>query len=324
MKTSHKAALLAVATLGVATGMVHLFLPGGLPALFAKAPTPPSSTPDAASAASTARPGPEEGPETELRTAERAYDAGEFSRAVDLFVIARADNTGDARLRATKGLQKAALAWALTAGALPASPAPENPDDEVARRQAEVEANPSERGWYDLTLLAAGCGLARKLPYFAEQAVRCAQSGGPVETRLSKELEKSGPRGSLLRDAMVAQGFLAPVDPVAAAAVPHPAAAKPATSPLSPPSGVFKPQTRVKLSQAVELERQGTAEFDLTGPDEPKRREHRKAAIDCLVKARNIYQEAEEEDPGSVELSRRLRAVMEMISHLHKESVLGD
>jgi hypothetical protein len=331
MTTSSKVSVLAVVTVAVVTvavaaGTVHVSFPGGLPAVIERLAAPaPASKPAPAPPASTP---PAEGPalgETELRDAERAYDAGDFARSVELFVAARADAGPVHRERIARGLHKAVLAWALTSNVEPPSPLPDDPDGEVALRQAAADAAPSEQAWFEVTMYAAGCGSARTLPLLAQQAIACAVGGGPVEQRLKSVLARGGPRSNLLRDAMTEMGLLEPVDPVAAAERPKSAGTKPAArTTIRPPGGTFKASTKAKLAQAVELERKGTAEFELSGPDNAQRKQHRKAAVDLLKQARDIYQEAQDEDPDSPDLGSRLRTVMEMISHLHKEMSLGE
>jgi hypothetical protein len=93
---------------------------------------------------------------------------------------------------------------------------------------------------------------------------------------------------------------------------------------ITPPAGNFKPETKAKLSQAVELEKKGTLEYDQSGPDNVNRKEHRKAALDYLKQARDIYEAAQEEDSDNSSLDRRMHDVLEMISHLRKEMNLGD
>jgi hypothetical protein len=331
MKTSVKLFLLAVATLGVAGGTVHLFLPGGLPAAIEKAFASRAAKPTPAPQPAAERPAPPSG-ESELKTAERAFDAGDFARAVDAFLAARADADPDYRERAERGLRKAILAWALTVNPSPLDAKPEDPDAEIARRQKQAESMPSEQAWYDVTMYAAACGASRKLPFLAQQAISSALRDGPVEVRLKKVLERAGSRTTMLKDAMTTEGFLdrEPVDPVASAAAPRPDGvdrAKPPAAPKIPiaiPIGKFTPATYAKLEQAIDAEKKGAIEYDLCGPDNPKRKEHRKAAVDYLKQARDIYQAAQEEDPDSPSLGRRLQQVMEMISHLHKEMNLGE
>jgi len=334
MKTPAKIVLLCVATLAVAAGTVHLFLPGGLPAAVEKAlassaskerstPSAPARTDESSTPAAGGN---------ELIAAERAFDAGEFSKAVDGFLAARADADADYRARAESGLKKAMLAWALTVNPAPPKELPADVDAEIARRQKEVEATPSEQAWYDLTMFAAGVGAKYKLKTFTRQAIDAALRDGPVETRLRKVLERSGPRAALLKEAMLAGGFLdaEPVDPVAAATKPRPEQGKkpapftPGKASITTPVGRFKPETKAKLDQAVDLEKKGALEYDLSGPDNAQRKQHRKAALDYLKEARDIYQAAEDEDENSPSLNARLREVMEMISHLNKESSLGD
>ena len=323
MKTPTKILLLALVTIAVVLAMVHAFFPGGLPRLidrFSAPNTAPAAQP--APAPTVTVPSPTGA--TELRQAETAYDAGDFGRAVDFYAVARADADPDVRSRATRGLQKAILAWALTLDVPLPTPLPDDPDADVALRQAKADKSPSEKAWYDLTIYAAGCGSARKLPFLTRQAIDWAQPGGPVEKRLTSVLATSGSRAGMLRAAMQAQGFLGPVDPVAAAEKPHPAARSPARTKLVPPSGSFTPATKSKLSDAVEFETEGAREYDLSGPDNADRKLHRKASLRLLIQARDIYEIALEEDPNSVALDRRMHDVMEMISHLRKEMNLGD
>jgi len=332
MKTSVKLFLLCVATLGVAGGTVHLFLPGGLPAAIEKAlasraakPTPVPPQPAAERAA------PPTG-ESELKTAERAFDAGDFARAVDAFLAARADADPDYRERAARGLHRSILYWALTVNPAPLDAKPEDSDAEIARRQKQTESAPSEQAWYDLTMYAAACGASRKLPFLAQQAVSTALHDGPVEVRLKKVLDRAGSRTALLRDAMLEEHFLdkEPVDPVASAAAPRPDGvdrSKPSTPPKVPisiPIRKFTPATYTKLEQAIDAEKKGVIEYDLSGPDNAERKKHRKAALEYLKQARDIYQAAQAEDETSPSLGRRLQQVMEMISHLNKETNLGD
>jgi hypothetical protein len=332
MKTSVKIALLVVATLGVAGGTVHLFLPGGLPAAIEKALASHQEKPKAPPTTTTEeRPAPPSG-DSELKTAERAFDAGDFSKAVDGFLAARADADPDYRERAERGLRKAILAWALTVNAAPPEEKAQDVDAEIARRQKQAETTPSEQAWYDVTMYAAGCGASKKLPFLAQQAISSALRDGPVEIRLKKVLERAGSRTTLLKDVMTTEGFLDKevVDPVAVAAAPRPDGAKapalntPRKAPVSMPVGKFTKPTLTKLEQAIDLEKKGAIEYDLCGPDNAQRKEHRKAALDYLKQARDIYQAAQDEDPDSPSLGRRLQQVMEMISHLHKESNLGE
>jgi hypothetical protein len=324
MTTAAKSAVLVFVTILVAGFMVHLFLPGGLPRvldkLTASAPEPKKAAPAAPVTAAPAAPSGD----AEVRDAEHAYDSGDFSRAIDLFVAARADTTAVLHDRAVRGLYKSALAWALTRDARLPSPIPDDPEGEVAIRQAAADKTPSERAWYDVLMYAAGVGATRKLPSLAHEAIQCATSGGPVMTKLNDVLAAGGPRTSVLREAMDSERLLDPADPYGDPASPHTAAKRAPASASLPPSGNFKPETKLKLAQAVDFERQGTAEYEKTGPENPDRKAHRKKAYDLLKKARDIYEAAQEEDPLSKELDRHLHAVMEMLSPLHKEMALGD
>ncbi len=330
MKTLMKFLLLLVVTVALALGFAAVFVPGGVEGLLAK--VFPSDPKPAAEPAPEQRPAPAAKPTgaDELREAESEYDAGRFGGAIDHFVLARVDVDPDRRDRVARGLEKAVLAWALTMNAAPPSPMPDDPDAEVARRQAAAEKDPSEHAWYETTMYAAGCGLLRKLPYLADQAIRCASEGGPVATRLRRVLEVGVSRGTLLREEMLARGFIVPADPVGEPDSIRPVAKAPpkivtrGPNPIYPPSGKFKAATKEKLAQAVSLEKRGTTEYDLCGPDNPQRKEHRKAALDLLKQAREIYLDAEDEDPDSGDLAKRLQVVLEMISHLNKETNLGD
>jgi len=119
MTTAAKATVLFFVSVLVAGFMIHLFLPGGLPRVLdkitASSPEPKPPAPETpATAPAAARSG-----DVEVRDAEHAYDAGDFSHAIDLFVAARADSTAVLHDRAVRGLYKSVLAWALTKGALP-------------------------------------------------------------------------------------------------------------------------------------------------------------------------------------------------------------
>jgi hypothetical protein len=332
MKTSSKVVLLVLATVVVAGGTVHLFLPDGLPRTLDRAFAWSPKTPAQSAPRKSERPAAPNGA-SELRDAERAFDAGDFDEAINGFLAARADVDGDYRERAERGLRRSVLAWALTVNPAPVDPLPADPDAEIARRQELTEATPSEQAWYDLTVYAAGCGASRKLPFLQQQAIGCALRDGPVEKRLKKVLERAGSRTSILKEAMTASGLLdvEPVDPVAEAAAPRPKsgggaapAQWPAKSAITPPVGRFTPETKAKLEQAVDLEKKGVIEYDLSGPDAPDRKKHRKAALEFLKQARDLYQDAQEEDENSPSLGRRLQQVMEMISHLNKETSLGE
>ena len=112
----------------------------------------------------------------------------------------------------------------------------------------------------------------------------------------------------VLRDAMTASLLLQPEDPVATAAKPRPIVVPKSTkTPPSVPGGRFKPATKLELAKAVDLEIKGTAEYELTGPDNADRRTHRKKAVDLLKQAREIYDAALEEDSASSDLERRLK-----------------
>jgi hypothetical protein len=322
MTTSAKSALLVFVTILVAGFMVHLFLPGGLPRVLDKlttpAPEPRKPAPEAPAAAPATV-----SADDKVRDAEHAYDAGDFSRAIDLFVAARADSTAVLHDRAVRGLYKSVLAWALTKNAPLPNPIPADPEGEVATRQAAADKTPSERAWYDVTIYAAGVGATRKLPSLSHEAIQCATSGGPVMTKLNEVLAGGGPRTLVLREAMDAERLLDPNDPYGDPTSHGSGKHAPASASL-PPVGNFKPETKLKLAQAVDLERRGTVEYGKTGPENPDRKAHRKAAYDLLKQARDIYLAAQEEDPLSKELDRHIHTVMEMISPLHKEMALGD
>jgi hypothetical protein len=117
--------------------------------------------------------------------------------------------------------------------------------------------------------------------------------------------------------------MLDPSDPYADATPGRPGKRGPATVAL-PPSGNFKPEMKKRLAEAVDLERRAKIEFDQTGPDNPQRKAHRKAAYDLLKQARDIFNDAYEEDSHSKELDRHIHDVMEMMSALHKEMAVGD
>lgn len=334
MKTAPKVALLVLATAGVMATMAHLFWPGGLPALIERL------TPEAAGRATqTPAPAPGDAPSAarqsgadKLRDAEAAYDAGDFDRAVQLFLEARVDLGREGLERAARGLDKAVLAWALTSGPRVDAIDAAAIDEEMARLQAQAESEPSEKAWYDAAMFAASNGLHRKLKHVSQQAIDCALPRGPVEQRLKRSLELAGPRTSTLKSAMVRAGFLEPEDPLAVAAG-TPSGPAPAAQPaprtaskrvIYPPNGSFKPETKAKLAKAVELEKLGTDEYEQSGPDNAKRKEHRKAAMDFLKQARDIYEAAQDEDPGSLDVDRRLHAVLEMFGQLRKDASVGD
>jgi hypothetical protein len=322
MSLSAKVALLTVASFAVAAGVVHLFWPGGLPALYERAtrsaPAPAVPRTPAAPAAQTAAATPQT-PEGHLRAGDRAYDRGEFMEAAEQYVHARIDADDAGRGRATRGINKALLAWALTANAPSPDPAPRDPAAELASRQAAAELHPDEQTWYDLALFASGCGLAAKSVYPAQQAITLARAGGPVERRLLQVLPLAGPREPLLRTAMISQGFSVPGLPAAPA--PETSAAKAAPR---APRGHFSSAMVTRLGDAMTLQWKGTEEYNLAGPDSADRASHRKRALDHLRKARDIYQAAQEEDPESPDLSRRLAEVMEMLAQLRKDAVTGE
>lgn len=331
MTLGQKVTALVFLSIAIVGLMVHLFLPGGLPDTFErltrseprKTQAAPARAPKAAAPAN-----PEARPTDWLKDADKAYDQGDFVRAIDSYLAARADADPDYRDRGSRGLQKAALAWALTVDVAPPDPMPADPDAEVALRQKATEDAPSERTWFDLLTYAAGCGARGKLWYLSERAVGSALHQGPVETRLRAVLEVAGPRAVPLRDAMRANGFLdsEPVDPYATAAKPKPkpAVPVPAKAQIAVPTGRFSDVTKKKLAEGVDLETKGTAEYALTGPDNPARKQHRRPALDLLKKARDIYDAASEEDPDSLMLRDRLTEVRKMILDLQKEMSLGE
>jgi hypothetical protein len=329
MKTPAKVVLLAFVSLGVIAGMAHLFWPGGLPKLIERlTPAKTADAPDVQRPAADTPPAKTTAAD-ELRLAESAYDDGDFGTAAQAFTMSRADATdAETRERADRGLQKAILAWGLVMDIRPLDAVPEGADAELARRQTAAEANPNEGAWLEAARFAAENGLRRKLPFLTRSAIDAAIAGGPVEARLKRALTMAGSRTAALTFALRSQGLLDPVDPVGGPPRPAPAAAatpKPsALQMLSVPAGVFRPETREKLAKAIELEKKGTLEYEQSGPDNPKRKEHRKAAMDALKAARDIYEAAQDEDQNSPSLDRRMHDVMEMLSHLRKETNLGE
>jgi len=325
MTLGQKVTSIVFLSIGIAGLMIHLFLPGGIPnALDHLTRSEPSKKPTATAPA--AQPVPSARETDWLKNAEKAYDQGDFVRAIDSYLAARADADPDYRDRGARGLQKSVLAWALTADIPALDPMPADPDTEVALRQQAAEQSPSERAWHDLLVYAAGCGARGKLWDHAKRCVGSALRNGPVETRLRAALAAAGPRTTLLREAMQADGLLdtEPVDPYEVAAKPKPKTAAPAKSRIAVPTGRFSEATKKKLAEAVELETKGTAEYEQTGPDNPARKQHRRPALDNLKKAREIYDVASEEDPNSLMLRDRLAEVRRMILDLQKEMSIGE
>jgi hypothetical protein len=327
MTHGQKVTSIVFLAIGIVLLMVHLFLPGGLPNALdrltrfetAKKPVATETSekaPEVAAARTT----------DWLKDAEKAYDAGDFVKAIDAYLAARTDANPDYRDRGARGLQKSVLAWALTTNVAPPDPMPDDVDAEVALRQKKTEEAPSERAWYDLLTYAAGCGARGKLWYLAERAVGSALRQGPVETRLRAVLEIAGPRASSLREAMRANGFLEsePVDPYDVAVKPKPATVSVAKPRVTVPSGKFSEATKKRLAEAVEYEVKGRAEYEQTGPDNPARKQHRRPALDLLKKAREIYDVASEEDPDSLMLRDRLTEVRKLILDLQKEMSIGE
>jgi hypothetical protein len=326
MTLGQKVTSLVFLSIAIAGLMIHLFLPGGLPnALDRLTRSETRKKPETVAPAAT-RPAEEPRRADWLKDAEKSYDEGDFLHAIDCYLAARADADPDYRDRGARGLQKAVFAWALTVDVAPPEPMPRDVDAEVARRQKATEDAPSESAWYDLLTYAAGCGARTKLWYLSERAIGAARRQGPVETRLRAVLAIAGPRAVFLRDAMRANGLLdtEPVDPYTEAAKPKKAATAPAKARISVPSGRFSEATKKKLAEAVELETKGTAEYEMTGPDNPARKQHRRPALDLLKKAREIYDAASEEDPNSLMLRDRLTEVRKMILDLQKEMSLGE
>jgi hypothetical protein len=327
MTHGQKVTSIVFLAIGIVLLMVHLFLPGGLPDALDRMTRLQSEKKPAEAAR------PEKAPEVAasrttdwLKDAEKAYDAGDFVRAIDAYLAARTDANPDYRDRGARGLQKAVLAWALTTNVPPPEPMPADVDTEVALRQKKTEEAPSERAWFDLLTYAAGCGARGKLWYLAERAVGAALRQGPVETRLRAVLEVAGPRASSLREAMRATGFLEtePVDPYDVAVKPKPAPVSIAKPRVTMPSGKFSEATKKKLALALEYEIKGRAEYEQTGPDNPARKQHRRPALDLLKKAREIYDAASEEDPDSLMLRDRLTDVRKLILDLQKEMSIGE
>ena len=327
MTHGQKVTSLVFLSIGIVMLMVHLFLPGGLPSALDRLTRFEPEKKPAVTAPAEKSPEPAPVRTTDwLKDADKAYDAGDFVKAIDSYLAARTDANPEYRDRGARGLQKAVLAWALTTNVAPPDPLPDDVDAEVALRQKKTEESPSERAWFDLLTYAAGCGARGKLWYLAERAVGSALRQGPVETRLRAVLAVAGPRAVHLRDAMRANGFLEsePVDPYDVAKQPKPAPVSVAKPRVTVPTGRFSDATKKKLAEAVEYELKGRAEYEQTGPDNPARKQHRRPALDYLKKAREIYDVASEEDPDSLMLRERLTDVRKLILDLQKEMSVGE
>src|SRR5262249_50315417 len=133
--TAAKATVLFFVSVFVAGLMIHLFLPGGLPRVLDKLTSSSQEPRQAAPAApATQRPAGQNA-DAEVRETEKTYDAGDFSRAIDLFIAARADSTTLLHDRTVRDLYKAVLAWTLTKNAPLPSPIPNDPEATIAVRQ---------------------------------------------------------------------------------------------------------------------------------------------------------------------------------------------
>ncbi len=337
---------LVVLVVGVVAGTVAFLHPQGLKgALGGKGPGAASGAPhplavqSAPSSAQRPSPATSGNASTELAHAEKAYDAGDFGLAATHYMVASAvaANAPD-RERADRGLRKSVLGDALVSEAR-VPDLPKDADAEYRRRVAEAEARPTEEAFFELLRFAAAARLRTRLPYLAEQSIDLCHPGGPVERQLRAALSKGGQRRSVLRAAIVAMGMDVSDIPVAPGPVDDVMATAelaPRTSPPSPngiggtrrrdaiPHGQFSAAMRAKLQRAIELQRKGAEEYEKSGPDGQDRKAHRKLAHESLREARDIYQEAMDEDPNAMGLESRLTTVMSLLAQVNKDRTIDE
>lgn len=343
--------VLVAAAAGAVVEVVHpkglrgalLSLLGGVPKDSVTVPPPaPAADPGAAPPL----PAPVEfttfgpGAARELTSADRDFDRGEFDGAFATYYACRilAANAGE-RERADRGVEKAALAWALVRGAPRVEGRAADLESQWQQKLAAVEASPGEKAWLDLARWAAGAGLRDHLPYVVGQTLDSAHPGGHVQATLEEVAKGAGSKAAWIAGGMSARGLgTGGVTPAGARtpAVPPtgvpPYGTKPGTDEPSGiggvnsrgiPFGQFTSATREKLRRAIDLQAKGTTAYRQATPDSPNRATNRETAMKCLKEARDIYLAAQTEDSESQGLDERLQETMLMIAQLRKDEGIG-
>jgi len=278
---------------------------------------------------------------TELAQAHQAYDRGDHDHAITLYTLARAFAANDTERRAAReGLDRALLANALVLGSPRAGVDRETARAEFDRLKAGAEARPSEQAWLAVARYAKGAGIDDGLVYVVERSLACARTGGPVEAQLRRSVG-AGRRGRLVAQALETRGLNADPLDFATSSESNAGASPGDWEPEDEdgpsgigavgrvkvkrvPFGTFGNGLRRRLNEAVELEAKGETEHRAASPGSPDRAAHRKRALEHLLAAREIYNDAWEQDPKALGLERRIQHVQRMIYELHKDATIND
>ncbi len=284
---------------------------------------------------------------TQLQNGDEAYDAGNFSGAQTFYAIAGITDDLSQRDAARRGAQRSVLAEAL----IDDTPAPDlggqSEDERLAevRRRAELEQ--TEAAWLELVLLASGTGRAAELPPLVDTLLDIASTGGPVEKRLQAVLRNRVRNSKQLAAAMSAIGLdhggmtghlVADLgndlsdefgdDLGDDSARPRGASGIGSSNRNAARHhvafGDFPRSFRGKLEEASMAEFEGLKHADAAGPDGTERPMHRREAKRLLTIARDIYNEALEIDPDSVDVQKHVKMVVLALSQVRKSSTFSD
>ncbi len=339
-----KEALLLVGMLvSVAVAMAAFMHPQGFDGVIAmvvggeSAAEPEDETVDTGSAVRS----PKAAADAELRKGDRAYDSGRFNSAVTFYMIAYgAAQTPRQKQRAKRGLHQAVLANALVRGASVPSGSV-GAADRFRELRTKAESSRTETDWLAAARFAAGAQLTGDVRDTVRSALDAARSGGVVETQLLSSLPHMGAKSRPLRAAMTAVGLgSAFTRPGSTASLPGgngSGGTRRGLSDLDGPSGIggvgaasmphgdFSREMTGRLKQAIQWATEGLELYRQAGDTEAlNRNELRTKAHKLLKQARDVFNDAQEQDPESGDLDRWMHRVMEGIAQLNKERVFGD
>jgi len=272
----------------------------------------------------------------QLRWGDEAYDAGNFSGALTFYSIgAAAADDANQRAAASRGIQRSVLAWGIIADGVTPDYGGRTADERFGELMGRARTEQTEQAWLDLALFASGAGMSAKLQEVIDTLYEVARTGGPVEQRLQHVLRTGTTNFKTLAAAMSAIGLdHGATSSSLIAGLEHADDGDNERSGIgftndSPvtyriPFGSFPKEFRARLEEGAQAAAEGIRHAEAAGPDGTDRAKHRREALRLLKFARDVYNEALELDPDSVDVQKHLKEVNIHFSRVRKSATFAD
>jgi len=255
------------------------------------------------------------------REAFAAWEAGEFGAAAGLWDRASAKASPAEALPLRVRADRARL-FGLLAGEIGGPPADPAAAEAEYRKRLDGLAAEDGGAWLDLARFAAAGGLRSHLAFLLEQAYarRHGKGGDAVAARTTENLRRAKAAGATpppeVLESVIRELPSSEAADLAREATGAGIGGVVRRNGESEGSGV----DYAKLQEARDLAAKGDAEYRQAVPGSKDVNVHRRRALDLYVKAREIYQEV---DDNRGTYGRRIQELNRNIAELHKDLPIG-